>query len=325
MIGNHEQQAALLDRIELYRVFIHVVDAASFTRAADRLGLPRSSVSAAIRALEDRVGARLLNRTTRHVAPTPDGRAFYDRCRRLVAEVEEAEAIFRGTDARPIGRLVVDVPGRIGRLIVAPALPDFFALYPGIRLTLGVTDRAVNLIEESVDCTLRVGPLGDSALIARRVGELDLLNCASPGYLDRRGVPESPADLSGHDAVLYASPTTGRVEDWEWVENGAIRTMPMQGPVTVNGAEAYIACALAGLGLIQIPAYDVRAHLEAGALVEILPAHRPEPLPVHILYPHRQHLSRRLTAFMDWLTALLAVPMARRPKTAGPQGDASRP
>ena len=269
-----------LDRIDLFGIFVQVVEAASFTRAADRLGLPRSSVSAAIRELEERMGVRLLNRTTRHVSATPDGAAFHERCVRLLAEVEETEGFFRSTDARPAGRLTVDVPGRIGRLILIPALPDFLARYPGIELTLGVTDRAVKLIEEQVDCAIRVGPLDDSTLIARRIGALELINCASPGYLARHGLPASVADLDRHRAVLYASPTTGRVEEWEWTERGAIRTRSVPGDIAVNGAEAYIACALAGLGLIQIPAYDVRDHLARGELVEILPDHRPAPLPM---------------------------------------------
>jgi DNA-binding transcriptional LysR family regulator len=298
--------AAQLDRIDLFRAFVHVVDAASFTRAADRLGLPRSSVSAAIRALEERVGTRLLNRTTRHVAVTPDGAVFHERCLRLLAEVDEAESLFRSTDARPAGKLSVDVPGRIGRLIIVPALADFFARYPEIELSLGVTDRAVNLIEENVDCALRVGPLGDSTLIARRIGDLPLINCASPAYVARFGTPATVADLERHRAVLYASPTTGRVEEWEWVENGIARTCRLRGSVTVNGAEAYVACALAGLGLIQIPAYDVAGHIARGELVELLPDHRPAALPATLLYPHRRHLSRRLNAFMDWVGELLA-------------------
>ncbi len=294
-----------LDRIDLFRVFVHVVEAASFTRAADRLGLPRSSVSAAIRELEERLGVRLLNRTTRHVSATPDGAAFHERCVRLLAEVEETEGFFQSVDARPAGRLTVDVPGRIGRLIIIPELPDFITRYPGIELTLGVTDRAVKLIEEQVDCALRVGPLEDSTLIARRIGALELINCASPAYLARHGVPETIADLDRHRAVLYASPTTGRVEEWEWVERDTTRTRLIAGDIIVNGAEAYIAGALAGLGLIQIPAYDVRDHLARGELVEVLPAYRPAPLPMNLLYPHRRHASRRLCAFMDWVTPLL--------------------
>ncbi|TMV04354.1 LysR family transcriptional regulator [Brucella haematophila] len=294
-----------MDRIDLFRIFSRVVECASFTRAADTLGVPRSSVSAAVQELEGRVGARLLHRTTRRVSPTQDGVAFYERCLRVVAEVEDTENLFRQTAAQPSGRLKIDVPGRIGRLIIAPALPEFLDRYPQIDIDLGVSDRAVNLIEDGVDCVLRVGPLNDSGLIARPIGKLALINVASPAYLKRYGAPDGPSDLGSHWAVNYASPSSGRVDDWEWIEDGKLRALPVRGRVTVNSAEAYIACCLAGLGLIQIPAYDVRRHLEAGELVEVMLSHRTEPMPITLLYPHRQHLSRRLQVFADWLEALL--------------------
>ncbi|UHD47939.1 LysR family transcriptional regulator [Aureimonas altamirensis] len=294
-----------MDRIDLFRIFSRVVECASFTRAADTLGMPRSSVSAAVQELEGRVGARLLHRTTRKVAPTHDGAAFYERCQRVIADVEDTENLFRQAAAQPSGRLRIDVPGRIGRLIVAPALPEFLDLYPQIDIDLGVTDRAVNLVEDSLDCVLRVGPLSDSGLIARPIGRLTLINVASPAYLARHGTPRTLGDLGQHWAVNYASPSSGRVEDWEWVEEGTLRTLSMRGRVTVNSAEAYLACCLAGLGLIQIPAYDVQDHLDAGELVEVMPSYRAERMPMTLLYPHRQHLSRRLQIFADWLEDLL--------------------
>jgi DNA-binding transcriptional LysR family regulator len=300
-----EQWGRRLDRIDLFRIFARVVECASFTRAADTLGLPRSSVSSAVLELERRIGARLLHRTTRKVSPTQDGVAFYERCRRLVADVEETESLFHHAAAEPSGRLRVDVPGRIGRLIIAPALPAFLDRYPQIDIDLGVTDRTINLIEDSADCVVRVGVLGDSGLIARPLGTLALINVASPGYLSRHGTPRQPDDLGVHWAVNYASPSTGRIEPWEWDEGGTLRSVAMRGRVTVNSAEAYIACCLAGLGLIQIPAYDVKQHLDAGDLVEVLRCHRAAPMPMTLLYPHGQHLSRRLQVFADWLTSLL--------------------
>lgn len=294
-----------MDRIDLFRIFSRVVECASFTRAANTLGIPRSSVSAAVQELEGRVGARLLHRTTRKVSPTQDGKTLYERCQRVIADVEDTENLFRQTAAQPSGRLRIDVPGRIGRLVIAPALPRFLDRYPEIDVDLGVTDRAVNLVEDSVDCVLRVGPLGDSGLIARPIGELELINVASPAYLARHGTPRSPDDLGHHWAVNYASPSSGRVEDWEWIENGVLRSLPLRGRVTVNSGEAYIACCLAGLGLIQIPAYDVRRHLDAGELLEVMPDHRADSMPMTLLYPHRQHLSRRLQVFADWLETLL--------------------
>ena len=185
-----------MDRIDLFRIFTRVVECSNFTRAADTLGMPRSSVSAAVQELERRVGARLLHRTTRKVAPTQDGAAFYERCQSVIAEVESAENLFRHTAAQPSGRLRVDVPGRIGRLIIAPALPAFLDLYPQIDIDLGVTDRAVNLVEDSVDCVVRVGPLTDSGLIARPIGKLHLINVASPAYLERYGTPSLPGELA---------------------------------------------------------------------------------------------------------------------------------
>lgn len=294
-----------MDRIDLFRIFTRVVECSSFTRAADTLGLPRSSVSAAVIELEGRVGARLLHRSTRKVSPTQDGTAFYERCLRVIADVEETEGLFRQSGAKPSGKLRTDVPGRIGRLIIAPALPSFLDQFPDIELELGVTDRAVNLVEDSVDCVLRVGPLSDSGLIARPIGKLPLINVASPGYLARHGTPQTPKDLNGHWAVNYASPSTGRIEPWEWVEDGALRSVPMSGRVTVNSAEAYIACCVASLGLIQNPAYDLQQHLEAGDLIEVMPDFRAEPLQMTLLYPHRRHLSRRVQVFADWLQALL--------------------
>lgn len=295
-----------MDRIDLFRIFSRVVECASFTRAADTLGIPRSSVSAAVQEPEQRVGARLLHRTTRRVSLSQDGTALYERCQRIIAEVEDAENLFQRTADQPSGRLRIDVPGRIGRLVIAPALSQFLDAYPQIDVVLGVSDRVVDLVEDSVDCVLRIGPLSDSALIARNIGLLPLINVASPAYLACHGVPESPDDLlPDHLAVAYASPSNGRVEDWEWLADGTLHTLKLPARITVNSAEGSIACCLAGLGLIQIPAYDVRAHIDAGELVEVLPQFRAEPLPMRLLFPHRRHVSGRVRVFADWLAALL--------------------
>jgi DNA-binding transcriptional LysR family regulator len=295
-----------MDRIDLFRIFCRVVDCASFTRAADQLGLPRSSVSLAVRDLEGRLGARLLHRTTRKIAPTQDGLLFYERSLSVIAQVEDAEALFRQDDQALTGRVHVDMPGRIGRLIVAPALPEFLDLHPGVDIIMGVSDRAANLIEDALDCVLRVGPLVDSSLVARPVGHIAFINVASPAYLARHGVPQTPADLDGHHMVLFASPTTGRIEPFEWLESGKLHSRGVKGRVTVNSAEAAIAACSAGLGLLQIPAYDVKAELEAGTLTEVLPAYPAEPMPVNLLFPRRRDRPRRVLAFADWMEALLS-------------------
>lgn len=299
-----------VDRIDLFRIFARVVESSSFTKAADTLGIPRSSVSAAVQELESRVGARLLARTTRRVSVTHDGAAFYERCVRLIADVEDAESLFVASAQLPSGKLRVDVPGRVGRLILAPALPAFLEQYPGLHIELGVSDRMVNLIEDSVDCALRIGGPPDAGLIVRDAGELPLVNVASRSYVERHGLPTRPEELDKHWTVAYASPSTGRVEPWEWVEHGLTRTASLQSRVTVNSAEGYIACCLAGLGLIQVPSYDVRQHVSSGEMVEVLPRHRAAPLPMRLLYPHRHHLSHRLQVFADWLEKLVRKELA---------------
>ncbi|MFT8719730.1 LysR family transcriptional regulator [Acetobacter sp.] len=294
-----------MDRIDLFRMFIRVAETESFSRAAASLNVPRSSVSTSIQQLETRLGARLFARTTRNVNLTADGRAFYEQATRIVADVEEVEGLFRQDQGALQGRIRVDMPGRIGRLIVAPALPDFMEHHPDIEIVLGVTDRAVNLVEDGVDCALRVGPLADSSLIARHIMDLDVINVASPRYLGSHGIPRTPDDLPHHKAVHYASPASGRIEAWEWVEGAEIQTCQMKGQITVNSAEALIACCLAGLGMIQVPAYDVRGYLSDGELTEVMPQWRSEALPLTLLYPERRYISPRVRVFVEWLIALL--------------------
>ncbi|SEF31819.1 LysR family transcriptional regulator [Variovorax sp. NFACC27] len=300
-----------MDRIDLLQVFVCVAETGSFTRAADRLGLPRASVSTAVQQLETRLGSRLLHRTTRRVGLTPDGEVMLERARALVADMEDVEQQFLPAHGQVSGRLKVDVPSRIARRLIAPALPEFFGRHPAIELELGSSDRAVDLVLEGVDCALRVGPMASSSLVARPLGHFTLINCASPAYLVRHGTPRTPADLPQHIAVNYASPTSGRAAPWEWLRDGEIATLRMRSQVAANNAETYIACALAGLGLIQIPAYDVREHLAAGELVEVLPDARAKPLPVQLVYPHRRNLSRRMQAFAGWLETVLADSLDR--------------
>ena len=294
-----------MDRIDLLRIFIRVAESGSFTHAADTLQMPRSTVSTAVQELENRLGTRLLARTTRSVRLTDDGRMFQQTALRLLGDFEDAENQFRLYSSQTRGHVKVNLPSRIGRLIVAPALPEFLDRYPGLDIELGMTDRSINLAEDGTDCVLRVGPLQDSSLIGRKLGLLPVFNVASPSYLAQHGTPQTPADLSAHQAVLYASPTTGRIEDWEWEHDGREDSRPVRGRVTVNSAEGAVACCLAGLGLAQLPAYDVLPHIRRGELVDILPQWRAAPLPMTLLYPHRTHLSRRLEVFTDWLTGLL--------------------
>ena len=295
-----------MDRIEQLHIFARVAHSGSFTQAADQLGLPRATVSLAVQQLESRLGTRLLARTTRRVALTQDGQALLERAQALVADMQELEQQFRPQGGALSGRLRVDMPSRIARRLVAPALPGFFALHPGVEVELGSSDRAVDLVQEGVDLALRVGTPPASSLVARPLGQLRMVNCASPDYLARCGTPRSPQDLARHQAVNYASPTSGRVEPWEWQQAGQVHTLVLPGSVAVNNAETYIACCLAGLGLIQVPAFDVREHLQSAELVEVLPDWPAPAMPMQLLYPHRRHLSRRLQVFSQWLAEVLA-------------------
>ena len=288
------------------QVFCRVVDRRSFTQAASDLGLPRSSVTDAVKQLEARLGVQLLHRTTRHVRPTLDGKAYHQRCVALIADIEEAEAAFSG--ARPKGLLRVDVNGTLARHVVLPGLPAFLAQYPDIELFVGEGDRLVDLVREGIDCVLRVGDLPDSDLIARRVGVLEEITCAAPAYIERFGRPASVDDLDGHRMVGFHSTATGAVLPLEFTVGEGVRTVVLPTTVTANGAECYAEFGRLGLGLIQVPRYHIEPDLARGTLVPILPEHPPLPSPVSLLYPRSRQLSPRVRVFIDWLAAVFAVP-----------------
>jgi DNA-binding transcriptional LysR family regulator len=294
-----------MDRLQTMAVFARVAELESFTAAARSMGLPKASVSTAVSTLEQRLDARLLQRTTRRVSLTHDGRVFYERCRDLLADAEEVETLFQKTGESLKGRIRVDMPSRMARYRVIPHLGRFLAEHPALELEVGSTDRAVDLVREGYDCVVRVGSGGDSGLIARRIGEMKLLNVASPAYLKARGVPRRLADLSRHDAVHWAGSFGQKPFGFEYEENGEWKEIPMRGSVTVNSAESYVAAAVAGLGLIQTPELSLEHELGAGQLVEVLPRYRAAPMPVSILYPHRRQLSRRVRVFIDWLAEQL--------------------
>ena len=298
-----------MDRIKALSIFLRVADSGSFSRAADLTMLPRSTVSAVVSQLERDLGVRLLHRTTRRVSTTPDGDALLERARQLLIEVEEIETMFVNDGRNIKGRLKIDVPSRIATRLISPALPSFFRKYPDMELVIGATDRAIDMVQEGVDCVVRVGVSESSSLIASPLGRFEMINCASPSYLSEFGVPETPQDLCRHWAVNYASAMTGRVASWEYRDGADVRSVAMKSRVTVNQVEIYIACALDGMGLIQVPAYDVQSLLRSGDLVEVLPRWRADPMPVTALYPHRRHLSQRVRIFIDWMKSLL-LPLA---------------
>ncbi|CFL29089.1 putative multidrug efflux transcriptional regulator CeoR [Burkholderia pseudomallei] len=293
-----------MDRLQAMQVFTRVVDTNSFTKAAETLGLPRASVTTIIQNLEAFLGVRLMHRTTRRLSLTPDGAAYYERCVRILADVEETEASFQVNNRKPHGKLRVDMPGSIGRLILIPSLCEFHSRYPDIDLQLGLSDRPVDLLQEGVDCVIRVGALQDSSLVARRVGLFEGTTVASPAYLEKYGEPQTIEELAQHKAVNYFSSRTGRTIDWAFLIDGKEVEVKMNGLVSVNDADAYVTCGLEGFGLIQPPLFMVLPHLRNGTLKEVLPGHKPLPMPISVVYPHRRHLSPKVRVFVDWVAEI---------------------
>ncbi|MEW6347049.1 MAG: LysR family transcriptional regulator [Paraburkholderia sp.] len=293
-----------MDRLQAMQVFTRVVDTNSFTRAAETLDLPRASVTTIIQNLESFLGTRLMHRTTRRLSLTPDGAAYYERCVRILADVEETEASFQSGNKKPHGKLRIDMPGSIGRLLVIPSLCEFHTRYPDIDLQLGLTDRPVDLLQEGVDCVVRVGALQDSSLVARRIGIFEGVTCGAPEYLQKYGIPRTLDDLDAHSAVNYFSSRTGRVLDWAFKVDGKEIEVKMKGTVSVNDADAYVTCGLEGFGLIQPALFMVLPHLQSGQLVEVLPDIKPLPMPISAVYPHSRHLSPKVRVFVDWIAEL---------------------
>lgn len=295
-----------MDRIESLKLFKLVAETESFTKAAELSRLPRSTVSAVIQKLETSHQVQLFHRTTRSVRLTEDGLTLLRRSQSILAEMDDIESLFKQNQQEISGRVKIDVPSRIASRVIAPALPDFLRQYPNIEVELGATDRAIDLIQEGVDCVLRVGKPISSSLIARPIGHFEMKNCASPDYLERYGLPQTIEELTRHWVVGYVSPTTGKMEPWEYVKAKQLQTLTLKSRIMVNHADTYIACALSGLGLIQIPAFDVLHHLALGELVEVLQNARAQPMPVYILYPHRKHLTPRVRVFIAWLEQLIS-------------------
>lgn len=294
-----------MNRLDAMQVFVRVAELASFTRAADSLGLPKASASTAVQQLENELGTRLLHRTTRKVQMTQDGQAYYERCKDLLGDMDEVQGMFRQGPQSLRGRLRVDMPSGVARAFIIPRLPQFLRAHPQLEMELSSTDRRVDLVREGFDCVLRVGTLGDSALIARPLGRFGIVNCASPEYLRERGTPQHLDDLAAHQLILYVSTLGSKPGGWEYWDGAGYRELSMPAALTVNNAEAYEAACLAGLGLIQVPAVGVQHLIEQGLLVEVLPDYRAEPMPVSLLYANRRNLPQRVQAFMAWVAETL--------------------
>ncbi len=286
-------------------IFARVVEANSFSAAARRLGLSKSAVSKQISALEDRLGARLLNRTTRRLSPTEVGAALYERCARVAAEVEEAEQIVTRLHTTPRGVLRVNAPVSFGHLHLASAIPGFMAQYPELRVELTLNDRFVDVVEEGYDMVVRIGFLRDSSMVARRLASSDSILCASRAYLDRRGTPRTPGDLAGHDCIVYsylAEPREWRMNDAQ----GHRHAVKVSGRLTINNGDAILEALCAGGGIGLLPAFIVGQAVRDGRLVKVLPDYDVPEIGIYALYPHARHLSPKVRAFVDFLAGHFA-------------------
>ncbi|MDH5834858.1 LysR substrate-binding domain-containing protein [Luteimonas kalidii] len=298
-----------MDRFDALQAFVRVVETGSFTRAAESLRISRTSATQLVQQLEQRLRVRLLNRTTRRVALTSDGAAFFDQAVRLLADLAEAEASVVGAAAAPGGRLRVDVPSPFARLVLIPALPAFHARYPELALELGVSDRVVDLVDDNVDCVVRGGTLADQSLVARKLVDLRMGCFAAPGYLARAGVPGHPGDLSDHGrhrVVAFQSMRRGvAVLPMDMQRTGERVQVRGRHMLAVDDGNAYVAAGVAGLGVVTLPTYIARAHVAAGELVEVLPEWRIDPLPLFVAWRPNRHVSARLRVFVDWLVAMV--------------------
>jgi LysR family transcriptional regulator for bpeEF and oprC len=295
-----------MDQLNAIRVFARVAELGSFARAADALGMSRAMVTTRVAQLEARLGARLLHRTTRRVGLTDDGRAYYERCLRILADLDEAEEALGRRRTRPSGRLRVQLPVALGRLFVIPALPRLLERYPGLELEVRLANRVVDLVEEGVDCAIRLGQPPEQSLVARRIASTRLATCASPEYLRRRGVPRLPDDLARHDCIAFLDLATGRPADWVFARAGASVARAPGGRLAFNSMEAAVEAAAAGLGVAQVLSSLAEGAVVAGRLRPLLVDWAAEGPPLYVAYPHHRHLSAKIRAFVDFAAEVFA-------------------
>lgn len=291
-----------MDQLLALKVFARIAETGAFSKASDSLSIPRPTVTKLVQELEAHLGVKLLQRTTRRVNVTVEGAAYYERAVRLLGELEDMDSLVAHTRKLPRGHLRVDIGSSLANLILLPALPRFRAQYPDISLSVGVSDRPLDLIEGGVDCVIRGGALADTSLVARRLADLDYVTCASPAYLSRRGVPTEPAQLqSGHTLFSYFSSLTGRAFPlvFERESESIEITAPVE--VAVNESTAHLTGLLAGLGVGQTFGFMARPHFARGALTPLLEDWVRPHHPMHLLYPPNRHLQAKLRVFVDWV------------------------
>jgi LysR family transcriptional regulator for bpeEF and oprC len=296
----------MMNKLQAMQLFARVVETGGLTRAADSLQLPKATATTLIQQLEASLGVKLLNRTTRKVSVTTDGAAYYPSCLAILALVRETEESLGQRHASPQGLLRVEVPTLIARLVIVPALPDFFARYPDIQLELGCSERRADLIEEGIDCAVWIGELEDSTMIARRIGLLYFGTCAAPSYLAAHGQPHHPDELTAHRCINHFSPRTGKIFEWVFAKNGVRTQTLLRGHIALDDENSYVAAAEAGLGVAQIPAFVLKEAMERGSLELLLGDWFAEPAPLNVVYPQNRHLSVKIRVFVDWVAELFS-------------------
>ncbi len=302
-----------IDQLAAIRAFVRIVETGSFTRTSDSLGMPKATVTKLIQQLEAHLHAKLLNRTTRRLAVTVDGAAYYERAVRLLADLDELDGTVTASQARPNGRLRIEMSSPLAEHVIIPALADFYRRYPDLRIDLGVSDRQTDLVAENVDCVIRGGALSDQSLIARRIADMPLVTCATPAYLQLHGTPSQPAELQDrHFTVGYFNANTGRVRPFQFRRDGELQEVAGRYRTAVNEIRIYLMAGLAGHGVIQVPHFVARRHLRDGTLLPVLADWEVPPIPLHVVYPPNRHLSNKLRIFVDWVAGLFASPQFTR-------------
>jgi DNA-binding transcriptional LysR family regulator len=302
------------------RVFVRVVEAGTFTSAADSLRMPKPTVTKLVQGLENHLRIKLLNRTTRRVTVTPDGSAYFERVVRLLGDLDDIESSVTHAKETPRGRLRIDAGAAVTTYIVLPALPEFLAKYPDIAVECGVSDRPADLIGDNVDCVLRAGPLLEPSLVARHIGDLRWMTCATPAYFRKHPRPTHPTDLeSGHVLAGYFFPRSGRMRPLMFERDGKRIEIAPSPRVAVNDSAAHFASLRAGLGLGQLISFMVSASGANAEFEPVLADWQPAPLPVHVLYPANRHLSTKVRVFVDWIAEVFSRSACTRLGTVQPQ------
>ncbi|KKO16624.1 LysR family transcriptional regulator [Pseudomonas putida] len=297
-----------MDRFDAMQAFVRVVETGSFTKAAATLHMSKTTVTQLVQQLEARLRVRLLNRTTRKVNVTADGAAYYERVVRLLVDMDDAETSLSSASMTPRGRLRVDVPSPLARMLLIPALPGFFARYPEIQLTVGVSDRIVDIIGENVDCVVRGGEITDQSLVARHAGDLKLGIYAAPSYLQRFGTPVHPRELEEgrHNTVGFLWFRTGKALPYAMQRGEERMEAHGRSQLMVDDGNAYLAAGLAGLGIIWLPQYMARPHLASGELLPLFEDWQMTPMPMYLAFPPNRHVSAKVRVFIDWMIELMA-------------------